>query len=202
VVYRGTIMRKKRIVQILATVVMSEIIIISAICNRDSQAEPISNVTIRDIGPQAVLYTVHRGHYETVSSTMNKLHKLADSKGMCVTGPVFTGYLNDPRIQLPEHWLIEVRIPVSPDAMKFAGTLGKMTDVKILPAMKVAAAVKPPGQDNPETTICSLYSWIKKHGYRIAGGLWQSAPCDKANDYAQMRTEFMIPIESPTAIQG
>ncbi len=195
-------MRKKRTVQILAAVVMSEMIIISAICNRDSQAEPVSNVTIRDIRSQAVLYTIHRGHYETVSSTINKLYKLADLKGMCVTGPVFTGYLNDPQIQLPEHWLIEIRIPVGPEAMKFAGTLGQMTDVKILPAMKVAAAVKPAGQDNPEITICNLYSWIKKHSYRIAGGLWQSVPSDKANNYAQMRTEFMIPIESPTAIQG
>jgi effector-binding domain-containing protein len=181
---------------------MSDIIIISAICNRDSQAEPISDVTIRSIGPQAVLYTIHRGHYETVGSTINKLYKLADSKDICFTGPVFTGYLNDPRIQSPEHWLIEVRIPVSPDAMKFAGTLGQMTDVKILPAMKVAAAVKPAGKENPEITICSLYSWINKHGYRIAGGLWQSAPCGKPGNYAQMRTEFMIPIESPTAIQG
>lgn len=195
-------MRKKRIIQILATVVITEIIIISAICNRDSQAEPVSNVTIRNIGPQAVLYTIHRGHYETVSSTINKLYMLADAKGICFTGPVFTGYLNDPQIQSSEHWLIEIRIPVGPDAMKFAGTLGPMTDVKILPAMKVAAVVKPAGQENPEITICSLHSWIKKHGYRIAGGLWQSASCDKPDNYAHMRTEFIIPVESPTAIQG
>ena len=195
-------MRKKRIVQILATVVMIEIIIISSICNCDSQAEPVSNVTIRDIGPQAVLYTIHRGHYETVGSTIKKLYRLADLKGISTTGPVFTGYLNEPQIQSSEHWLIEIRIPVDPDAMMFAGTLGPMTDVKILPAMRIAAAVKPAGQDNPDTTICSLYSWIKRHGYRITGGLWQSAPCDKPDNYTRMRTEFMIPIESPTAIQG
>ena len=195
-------MRKKIIVQILAAVVMTEIIIISTIWNRDSQAEPISDVTIRDIGPQAVLYTIHRGHYDTVGSTVNKLYKLADSKGICTEGPVFTGYLNNPYVQPSEHWLIEIRIPVGPDAMKFAGTLGRMTDVKILPAMKVAAAVKPEGQDNPETTICSLYSWITKRGYRVAGGLWQSVSGDKLNNYAQMKTEFIIPIESPAAIQG
>lgn len=194
-------MGKKRIVQILAMVVISEIIIISAICSRDSQAEPVLNVVIRDIGPQVVLYSIHRGHYETVSLTVNELYKLADAKGICFTGPVFTSYLNDPRIQSPEHWLIEIRIPVNRDAMKFAGTLGPMTDVKILPAMKIAAAVKPKGQDNPEITICSLYSWIKKRGYRIVGGMWQSVPCGKPGNYAQMKTEFMIPIESPTAIQ-
>jgi effector-binding domain-containing protein len=74
--------------------------------------------------------------------------------------------------------------------------------VKILPAMKIAAAIKPEGQDSPDTTICSLYSWIKKHGYRIAGNMWQSILCDKPGNYAQTKTEFIIPVESPTAIQG
>lgn len=194
--------KKKRIVQILATVVMTEIIIISAIWDRDSRAEPVSNITIRDIGPQAVLYTIHRGHYDTVGYSVEKLYQLADSIGLCKKGPVYTGYLNNPHTQSPDHWLIEIRIPVSTVAMKFAGTLGPMTDVKILPAMKVAAAVKPVGQDNPETTICSLYSWITKRGYRTAGCLWQSVPGDKLDNYAQMKTEFIIPIESPAAIQG
>jgi effector-binding domain-containing protein len=195
-------MKKKRIVQILATVVMTEIIIISAIWNSDSRAEPASNITIRDIGPQAVLYTIHRGHYETVGYSVEKLYQLAESKGLYKKGPVYTGYLNNPHTQSPDHWLIEVRIPVSAVAMKLSGTLGSMTDVKILPAMKVAAAVKPKGQDNPETTISSLYSWIAKRGYRVAGDLWQSVPGDKQDNYTHMETEFMIPIESPAAIQG
>jgi len=181
---------------------MAEVIIISAICNRDSRAEPVSNVTVRDIGPQAVLYTIHRGHYQTIGESVENLYKLADAKGICSTGPVFTGYLNNPHIQSPDHWLIEIRIPVSADAMKLVGTLGPMTDVKILPAMKIAATVKPEGQDNPETTICSLYSWIAKRGYRITGGLWQSVPGGKPDNYTHMKTEFMIQIESPAAIQG
>ena len=86
--------------------------------------------------------------------------------------------------------------------MKLAGTLGRMTDIKLLPAMKVAAAVKPEGQDNPETAIRNLYSWINKHGYRIAGGMWQSVLCDEAGNYSQMRTEFIIPIESQRATKG
>jgi effector-binding domain-containing protein len=195
-------MTKKRIIKILLSVISAEIFLIVVICNYKTQAEPFCDVTVREVGPQAVLYTIHRGHYDTVTNTVKKLYRLADSKGICITGPVCTGYLNNPRVQSPEHWLIEIRIPVGADAMKFAGTLGEMTDVKILPAMKIAAAIKPEGQDSPDTTICSLYSWIKKHGYRIAGNMWQSILCDKPGNYAQTKTEFIIPVESPTAIQG
>jgi len=193
-------MRKKRIIKILLSVITAEIFLIVLICNYKSQAEPAPDVILRDIGPQTVLYTIHRGHYDTVNSTINKLYKLADLKGICITGPTLIGYLNDPHIQSPEHWLTEIRIPVSADAMQFTGTLGRMTDVKILPAINVA--VKRERQDNPDITICSLYSWIKKRSYRIVRGLWQSILCDKPGNYAQMRTELIIPVESPTTIQG
>lgn len=71
-----------------------------------------------------------------------------------------------------------------------------MTDVKSLPAMKVAVATKMPGQADPEPVIQCLYSWINKRGYVIVGRLWQSIVCNKTGDYAQMSTEFIIPIYS------
>jgi effector-binding domain-containing protein len=110
--------------------------------------------------------------------------------------------LNNPLLISPEHWLIEIRIPVDVDSLKYAGTLGQMTDVKLLPAMTVAVAVKPEGQNDPEPAIRSLYAWIDQHGYRIAGGLWQTVFCDASRDYAQMRTEFMIPVVSQAAAKG
>ena len=186
----------------LSAIVAAEIICIAGICIRDSQAESASDVTVRDVGPHAVLYTVYRGHYGRIGPAINQLYELADAKGIRTTGSLSTGYLNNPQAHSPEHWLIEIRIPVSADAMKLAGTLGRMTDIKLLPAMKVAAAVKPEGQDNPETAIRNLYSWINKHGYRIAGGMWQSVLCDEAGNYSQMRTEFIIPIESQRATKG
>ncbi|MBN2182433.1 MAG: GyrI-like domain-containing protein [Sedimentisphaerales bacterium] len=189
-------MSKKRIIQILFAIVAAEIICIAAICSRDSRAELVSDVTVRDIEPQAVLYTIHRGHYENIGSEINRLYEIADAKGISTTGPVSTGYLNNPQLHAPEHWLVEIRIPVCSDAIKLAGTLGWMTDIKLLPPMKVAAAVKPEGQDNPETVIYSLYSWINEHNFRIVGNMWQTVLCKQTDDYSQMITEFIIPIQS------
>lgn len=193
-------MRKKRVLFILSAIVAIEIICIVGICARDDKVKSVPDVTIRRIGPQAVLYTVFRGHYEEISPTINRLYQLAEAKGLTSVGPVATGYLNNPQFISSEHWLIEIRIPVDIDSLNYAGTLGQMTDIKLLPAMNVATAVKPEGQNDPEPAIRSLYAWINQRGYRIAGGLWQTVLCDESKNYAQMRTEFMIPIYSQTAI--
>lgn len=193
-------MRKKRVLFTLSAIVAIEIICIVGICARDDKVQSVPDVTIRRIGPQAVLYTVFRGHYEEISPTINRLYQLAEAKGLTSVGPVATGYLNNPQFISSEHWLIEIRIPVDIDSLNYAGTLGQMTDIKLLPAMNVATAVKPEGQNDPEPAIRSLYAWINQRGYRIAGGLWQTVLCDESKNYAQMRTEFMIPIYSQTAI--
>lgn len=187
-------MRKTRIILILSVIVAAEIVCIAGICIRDSKAASRQDVTIRQVGPQVVLYTIYRGHYERIGPAIDKLYKFADARGLYPTGPVSTGYLNNPQTNSPEHWLIEIRIPVAADAMEFAGKLGEITDVKLLPAMKIAAAVKPEGQADPELAIRSLYSWINQSGYRIAGGMWQTVLYNEADDYSEMRTEFMIPI--------
>ena len=195
-------MRRKKIVFILLAIIAAEIVCIAGICIRDTQAESKPDVTMRQVGPHAVLYTVYRGHYNRIGPVINQLYEVVDAYGIKTTGPLSTGYLNNPQAISPAHWLIEIRIPVSADAIKQAGTLGRMTDVKLLPAMKVAAAVKPEGHDDPETAIRNLYLWINQHGYRIAGGIWQTVLCDEVEDYTQMRTEFFIPIESCAATKG
>ena len=193
-------MRNRKVLVTLTAIVVAEVICIVGICARDDKVRPMPDVKIRRIGPQAVLYTVFRGHYEEIGPEINRLYNLAEAKGLIPVGPVATGYLNNPQFISPEHWLIEIRIPVDTDSLKYTGTLGQMTDIKLLPAMNVAASVKPKGQNDPGPAIRSLYAWINQRGYRVAGGLWQTVLCDESKDYAQMRTEFIIPIISQAVI--
>ncbi len=187
--------KKKEVILILSAIVAVEIVCIAGICTRDSKAQLIPDVTVREVAPQAVLYTIYRGHYEGVGPYINKLYDLARAKNLTPVGPHSTGYLNNPLLVSDNHWLIEIRIPVPMDSLELAGTLGEMTDVKLMPAMKVVAAVKPEGQIDPVPVIRGLYALINQRGYRIAGGMWQSVLCNKdSEDYSKMRTEFMIPV--------
>jgi len=67
--------------------------------------------------------------------------------------------------------------------------------VKALPAFEVAVAIKPEGQADPGAIYDGLSVWIFKQGYAATEG-----PCEKflshatAGDYAQMKTEIMIPV--------
>lgn len=152
------------------------------------------DVSLREVAPQTVLYTVYRGHYTGVGQAINRLYKLALAKGLHPCGSPSMGYLNSPRSVSNEHWFIEVHIPVEEDAMALAGMLGDMTDVKRLPAMSVAVVAKGYGQADPEPVIHRLYTWINQQGYVIAGRLRQYIVCNETGDYAQMSTEFLIPV--------
>jgi hypothetical protein len=187
--------KKKKVIFILSAIVAIEIVCIVGICTRDSKAQLGPDVAVRWIEPQAVLYTVYRGHYEGIGPAINKLYDVARVRNLTPIGPHSTGYLNNPLLVSDDHWLIEIRIPVSMDALELAGTLGEMTDVKLMPAMKVVTAVKPEGQLDPEPVIRCLYALINRRGYRIAGGMWQSVLYNNGSeDYSRMRTEFMIPV--------
>ena len=187
--------KKKKVILILSAIVAAEIVCIVGICTRDSKAQLNPDVAVRWVDSQAVLYTIYRGHYAGIGPAINKLYELACAKNLTPIGPVYTGYLNNPLLVTDDHWLIEIRMPVPIEALELAGTLGEMTDVKLMPAMKVVTAVKPEGQLNPEPVIRCLYTLINQRGYRIAGGMWQSVLCNEdSEDYSKMRTEFMIPV--------
>ncbi len=187
--------KKKEVILILSAIVFVEIVCIAGICARDSNPQFSPNVTVRQVESQAVLYTVYRGHYEGVGPAIDELLELAGEKHLTPIGPIYTGYLNNPLLVSGDHWLIEIRMPVPMDALEFAGTLGEMTDVKLMPAMKVVSAVKPEGQLDPGPVIRGLYALISQRGYRIAGGMWQSVLYnDDSEDYLHIRTEFMIPV--------
>jgi DNA gyrase inhibitor GyrI len=193
-------MRRKRIVKWLYVIVIAELIIIAGIWMHDSMAQDTSDVQVRQLPPQTVLYTIYRGRYDMIGEAMNRLYDVARRRGLCPCGPISTGYLNDPTTVAPEHWLIEIRLPVDDGAISLAGMLGPMIDVKRLVAMKVAVAVKPQGRSDPSRAIESLQSWINSNGYVTVDRLWQTIVTNKTGNYSQMETEFVLPIEkSPPA---
>ena len=156
--------------------------------------------TIRKVEEQVVLYTIHRGSYDKAGVAIGRLFALAAQKGITPRGPVAFVYLNNPRHASSGHWLTEIRIPVSKEALKLAGTLGEMTDVKALPAMDVAVAVKPEGQADPGHIYDSLAAWVFKQGYTGTDSCWETFPANAmTGDYARMKTEIMMPIEKLAA---
>jgi effector-binding domain-containing protein len=152
--------------------------------------------TIRKVEKQVVLYTIHRGSYDKVGMAIGKLFALAGQKGITPRGQVSYVYLNNPQYVSSEHWLTEIQIPVGEDALKFAGTLGEIIDVKTLPAMEMAVAVKPEGQADPGPIYDGLYAWIARQGYRAVDNA-----CEKfltnaiGGNYSQMKSEIMVPIK-------
>ena len=71
-----------------------------------------------------------------------------------------------------------------------------MTDVKEIPAGQTAVAVKPPGQADPSPIYTQLYTWAHKNGYMTVGGCCeQFLGHGMQGNYAQMKSEIMIPVE-------
>jgi effector-binding domain-containing protein len=155
-----------------------------------------SSFAVRKVEEQVVLYTINRGGYDKTGPAVGKLFALAGQKGIRPRGPVSYVYLNNPKLVSSQHWLTEIRIPVGKEALKLAGTLGEMTDVKALPAMEVAVAVKPEGQSDPAPVYEDLYRWILKEGYVASQGPIETFLTKGAagQNYAQMKTEIMVPV--------
>jgi DNA gyrase inhibitor GyrI len=158
-----------------------------------------SAFVVRKVGEQVVLYTINRGGYDKTGPAVGKLFALAGQKGIRPRGSVSYVYLNNPKQVSSDHWLTEIRIPVGKEALKLAGTLGEMTDVKALPAMEMAVAVKPEGQTDPGPIYEELYLRIYKEGY-----IADQSPIEMflnngaaGGHYAQMKTEIMVPVGKP-----
>jgi len=153
-------------------------------------------LSVRQLKEEVVLYTIHRGSYDRIGPLIGKLHALAGKKGISSRGSAYYVYLNNPNHVSSQHWLTEIRIPVSKDALKEAGTLGEMTDIKILPATEVAVAVKPEGLPDPSGIYNKLYAWIFKQGYITTGSAREVFLTNAmSGNYAQMKTEIIIPVQ-------
>ena len=158
-----------------------------------------SEITIRRVEPQTVLYTIYRGDYKGIGKTISNLFALSGQKKIWPSGTPYFTYLNNPEHVPSKHWLTEIRIPVEEEALKLAGTLGEMVDVKKLPAMTVAVAIKPPGLADSKSVYVRLDKWIYTQGY-----IADEDPCEKflsnvkTGDYAQMKSEILVPIRKVT----
>ena len=160
-----------------------------------SGTEEQSGISIRKTEEEVVLYTIHRGSYAETGQVIGDLYALAGNKGISTQGPVCYVYLNNPTLVSHRHWLTEVRIPVSKDTLEASGTLGEMTDIKILPAMEVAVTVKPEGQTNTRSIYERLHTWIIKQGYMPVGSHREVFLTNfTTDDYSMMKTEITIPI--------
>jgi len=154
-----------------------------------------SKIGIRKVGKDVVLYTIHRGHYKNTGPVVGKLFALAGRKGMLPRGPITYVYLNDPKYVSSEHWLTEIRVPVGEEFLKLAGTLGEMTDVKAVPAVELAVAVKPAGQADPSAIYERLFTWIYEAGYvHIEDPMEIFLGNASGGDYAKMKSEIMVPV--------
>jgi len=187
-------MRKVKVLLLLSLAMVAMVASVVAVSVKSAEDKPA--FVIRKVEEQVVLYTIYRGNYDKTGAAIGKLFALAGQKGIIPRGPVLCAYLNNPEYVSSAHWLTEIRIPVGKDALKLAGTLGEMTDVKTLSALEVAVAVKPEGQADPGPVYASLYGWILKQGY-----MGVDTPCEKVltnamtGNYAQMKTEIMIPVK-------
>ncbi len=160
------------------------------------QANEEPKITIRKLQPQTVLYTIYRGSYEKIGGAIGNLYTLAGQKGVYPRGSMCCVYLNNPQYVSSEHLLTEIRIPVGEEALKLAGTFGEMTDVKNVPAMDVAVAVKPEGVEDPNTIYENLGLWMHKEGYAAAENPIEIFLTNSlTGSYAQTKSEIMIPVE-------
>ncbi len=172
---------------------------LTAICAIEISAESAgseSDFSIEKVKPEVVLYTICRGPYDKVGSMIGKLYALGGKKSIMPRGSVYYVYLNNPGQVSSEHWLTELRIPVSKASLEKAGTLGEMTDVKQLPAMEMAVAIKPEGLADPSGIYNNLYAWILKQGYVPLGAHREIFLTNAmSGDYGRMKTKIMIPVK-------
>jgi effector-binding domain-containing protein len=188
-------MKKKLIVLLLSIFVLGEIVCIAGFCLCKGQNKNCTDISTREIPQQTVLYTIYRGKHHDIGRAINQLNALAKEKGITKTGPVSTCHLNSPVAEQGSHRLIEIQIPVEDIAIDQAGTLGFMTDIKKVPAMKVAVAQKPQGYHDPTRIIADLFTWINKKGYVARGRMRQLIHDGDKGNYEKLRTEFIIPID-------
>ena len=187
-------MKKARVWSLFILAIGLMVVCAGVISAKSTSDKP--SIVIRKVDRQVVLYTIYRGSYDKTGATISKLFTLAGRKKISPSGPISYVYLNNPGYVSKEHWLTEIRIPVGEEALKFAGTLGEMTDVKALPALELAVAVKPKGQSDPRPIYDRLYARIYKQGYVADEDPMETFLTDeKGGDYAQMKTELMVPVK-------
>lgn len=156
------------------------------------------SVSIGKMESQTVLYTIYRGPYEKVGQSIGELYAVAGKNQIVPRGNLRFVYLNNPHVFAlnPQHCLVEIQIPVSPDALKLAGTLGTMTDIKTLIAMDTAVIKKPAGCKDYGKVYAYLFAWIAQNGYRPIDNAFEvfesAGPTQTCESMTQ--SEIIVPV--------
>lgn len=185
--------------KVFCTIIVSALILITALCFAEAEKKDIDSkpeITVRKVNEQTVIYTIYRGPYENIGLAIGKLYALAGQKGLIPKGPLSCAYLNNPQLVSKEHYLTEIRIPVDKNALKLAGTIGEMIDVKTMPAMEMVTTKKTKGTADPSPIYEKLNSWLYKNSYIEIDSACEVFPSQvMMRGYGQAETEIMIPVE-------
>jgi effector-binding domain-containing protein len=85
----------------------------TAVAGSPAPAEPDeSGCGVRLNPAMLVAYTMHRGPYENVAETYEKLDHWVAAEGYAMAGPPQEVYFSDPNEVPPEEYLTEVRFPI------------------------------------------------------------------------------------------
>ena len=196
---REFVMKKKVIVSVLSVIILSEIICIAGMCVCEGKNKDKTDITIREIPQQTVLYTVCRGDCYKINDAIKELYALAKSRQISPCGPVSTCSLSNSMLEKSDHDLVEIQIPVEEAAIEKAGTFDNLTDVKVIPAMKAAVAIKPGGYYNTNDIITNLLAWISRKGYVVRGRMREILLRGGDEKYRLLKSEFLIPIDESHA---
>jgi effector-binding domain-containing protein len=154
-----------------------------------------NKITLKTVESKTVLYTVSRGDYAQMGVPIGRLYALARAKGLTPSGDLRIVYLNNPTQVANQHWLIEIQIPVNKDALSLTGTLGDMTDVKQVPAMKTAMITRQNIMADPTALYEQLYDWISaQHLMPIDDAFETVNNSTQYPDFSQMQSEITVPI--------
>jgi hypothetical protein len=75
-----------------------------------------------------------------------------------------------------------------------------MTDIKKLPAMEVIVADKPAGMADPQSIYDALSDWLRHSEYDCLDAPFEvTLSGAETGDYAQMKTQIMMPIKKRCA---
>lgn len=72
-----------------------------------------SGFGIKDIGAETVAFALHKGPYETIDETYDRLGTWATSEGKRIVGPPREIYYSDPNTTPAEEYLTEVQFPIA-----------------------------------------------------------------------------------------
>lgn len=71
-----------------------------------------AGIGIKRVGPTGVVSLVHKGPYDSVGPSYERLVAFIAKEGLAVSGPPMEIYHSDPNDTAPEDYLTEIRFPI------------------------------------------------------------------------------------------